>query len=286
MQNLPVIYKNMLKGCKVFALVGALSLCCACGGSDTAETPEAGSTASPMSGEVEVSGGEEVESTSGEATASEEGKTEEAKAEEGSEEAASDEASAESSEGGEKEVASADAGAEAKAEEAKAEEAKVEPSPTRVRTVGNVRDPFNKFYGDPAIGTSLTGNTSKIINKGKTEVSAGYKKKVAAKKAKESAEAVVKVSKPNVKVTGILRSGANYKAILQGPEKAIMVSSGENIAGYRIAAISDKDVTLVYKNKYKFVLPMEKETFGSTGAPVEDASKDANPIGDMSVETR
>lgn len=268
MKNLPVFSQNLLKGCKVFAIASALSLCCACGGSEPAETPEGEVAASPMSGEVEVQGGE-VESNSGTATADEtapEGKKADLAA-------AGDvvgEAVGDMVEGAKNAV-------EAVAEEAQPKEENNDAVSSHFMVNGKLRDPFDKFAGAPAIGTSLAGGVKPSTNRARTEVSSAYKKQLAKKAAKE-AEAVVKVNKPDVKVTGILRSGNVYKAILQGPEKAIMVSSGENIGGYRIAAVTDRDVTLVYKNKYKFVIPLEKEVFGNTGAPESPAPQQNAPF--------
>lgn len=263
MKNLPVICQDLLKGCKVFAVVGALSLCCACGGggSDSGNKPEENVSASPMSGEVVVNGND-VETKSGEETASE-AKSEDsgaagetADAGEGDGQAApSAEASGAVAEGG--------GAAGAQAETAK-------PNAPKVKSVGVIRDPFNRFHGMPAVSTSLSGGVRPTVDKGRVAVSSAYRKRIAKKQEAAKPKPVVKVSKPNVKVTGILKSGSTYKAILQGPERAIMVSSGESIGGYRIAAVTDKDVTLVYKDKYKFVIPMEQETFGSKGTP--DAS--------------
>ncbi len=259
MKNLPVICQDLLKGCKVFAVVGALSLCCACGGgSDSGKTPDENVSASPMSGEVVVNGSD-VETKSGEETASE------AKSENSGEagETAANGEELGSSAGASGAVAESGDAAGAQAEAAKS-------NAPKVKSIGVVRDPFNRFYGMPAVGTSLSGGVKPTVDKGRMAVSSAYRKRAARKQEVEKPKPVVKVSKPNVKVTGILKSGSTYKAILQGPERAIMVSSGEKVGGYRIAAVTDKDVTLVYKDKYKFVIPMEQETFGSKGTP--DAS--------------
>lgn len=257
MKNLPVFSKNLLKGCKVFAIAGAFALCCACGGSETSETPEGEVSASPMSGEVEVQGGE-VDSNSGSATAEEAAPEEGKKADLAAAGEVVEKAVDDVVEGAEKAVAAA--------EDAKAEAEQNDTVASHFMASGKLRDPFDKYAGAPAIGTSLAGGVKPTTDKARTQVSSAYKKQMAAKAAEE-AKAVVKVNKPDVKVTGILRSGNVYKAILQGPEKAIMVSSGEQIGGYRIAAVTSRDVTLVYKNKYKFVIPLEKEVFGNTGAP-------------------
>ena len=74
MKNLPIVSQSVLRNCKVFAIAGMLSLCCACGGSEPADNPEGNVSSSPVSGEVDVKG-DEVQSASGEATA-EENKTE------------------------------------------------------------------------------------------------------------------------------------------------------------------------------------------------------------------
>ncbi|MDO5296099.1 MAG: hypothetical protein Q4F00_05560 [bacterium] len=254
MKNLPIVSQNVLRNCKVFAIAGMLSLCCACGGSEPADNPEGNVSSSPVSGEVDVKG-DEVQSASGEATA-EENKTEQTS------EAV---ASGNSSESEPAEVA--DNGSDNQAQ-AKQNEAKVDNGPTRKNlATTKVRDPFDKYYGAPAIGTSLTGGVKPSSDRGSKGLNSAYQRKIAAKKALETPKPVVKVHKPDVKVTGILRSGSNYQAILQGPEKAIMVSSGETIGGYRVAAVTSQDVTLVYKGKYKFVIPLEKEVFGSMGTP-------------------
>lgn len=255
MKNLPVFTQNMLKGCKVFALVGMLSLCCACGGSTPSETPEGEVSASPMSGEIEVKGNE-VGSSSGQAT------TEETKSKATDSTTESQDSTAESETDNNTEANNASA--------KKAEETK---QGGNTKAVGNVRDPFDKYYGAPAIGTSLSGGIKPSSDKGIKDSSA-YKKYLKGKK-KDDNKPVVKVNKPNVKVTGLFRSGSSYKAILQGPERAVIVGIGEKIGGYSVTAITSKDVTLVYKGKYKFVIPMEKEVFGSTGAS-ETASKLGN----------
>ena len=268
MKNLPVFTQGLLKGCKVFAIVGALSLCCACGGSQPSNNPGGDVSASPISGEVEVKG-DEVASSSGEATAAEPASTEQAAADAGTENNETADTPSE--------VADNNSAPSAQAEKPKESADK---APTgRVMAGGKLRDPFDKFFGAPAIGTSLAGGVKPSTDKGHQGINPAYARKLAAKKAQETPKPVVKVSKPDVKVTGILRSGSSYKAILQGPQKAIMVSSGETIGGYRIAAVTEKDVTLVYKGKYKFVIPLEKEVFGSTGIPSADAGKMTNNDG-------
>jgi hypothetical protein len=66
-----------------------------------------------------------------------------------------------------------------------------------------------------------------------------------------------------VKVTAIFRSGNNYTALIQGGTNAMLIKPGDVLAGYKVTNITDKNVTIVYKGKYKFVIPMEKETFGT-----------------------
>lgn len=258
MKNLPVVSQDMFKTCKVFAIAGLLSLCCACGGSQPSDAPEGNVSASPISGEVEVKG-DEVQSSTGEATA-EENKTEQT----------SEAAAAENNapEGQSAEVAD---------NNSNPPQAKADNTPVRKNlATTKVRDPFDKYYGAPAIGTSLTGGIKPSTDRGNKGLNSAYQRKIAAKKAMETPKPVVKVHKPDVKVTGILRSGSNYKAILQGPEKAVMVSPGEVIGGYRVAAVTSQDVTLIYKGKYKFVIPLEKEVFGSMGTPDPSAGKLTN----------
>lgn len=265
MVNLPVFNSRLANSCKVFALASVLSLCCACGGSQPADNPEGGASASPISGEVEIKN-DEVASSNGEATAEENkgGQTaDQAQATAQTSEAASSVETAPQAEPTEV----ADNSGEQKKE-------KVDNGPVRTNlATTKVRDPFDKYYGAPAIGTSLTGGVRPSTDKGNKGLNSAYKRKLAAQEAKKNPKPVVKVNKPDVKVTGILRSGSSYQAILQGPEKAIMVSPGQTISGYRVAAVTGQDVTLVYKNKYKFVIPLEKEVFGNTGNPDAAAGK-------------
>jgi hypothetical protein len=259
MINLPDFNSRLVKSSKVFALASVLSLCCACGGSQPSDTPEGGAPASPISGEVEIKG-DEVASSNGEATA-EEKKGEQPAEQQATAEQTSEVASSEEPAAPSEAAEVADNGGEQKKE-------KAESGPVRKNlATTKVRDPFDKYYGAPAIGTSLTGGVKPSTDRGNKGLNSAYKRKLAAQKAKDNPKPMVRVNKPDVKVTGILRSGSSYQAILQGPEKAIMVSPGQNISGYRVAAVTGQDVTLVYKGKYKFVIPLEKEVFGNTGNP-------------------
>lgn len=136
-----------------------------------------------------------------------------------------------------------------------------EASPSRpapqARAVGQVRDPFvNPTSSEPIAGpTTPTSPTPAVDNDGGRDPG------------EESAAAKpeVVVQKPDIKVTGIVRSGGTYRAILTGPENSYIVAPGEKLGAYSVSSITSNTVTLTYQN-HKFTLPLEQETFGPGGA--------------------
>lgn len=137
-----------------------------------------------------------------------------------------------------------------------------EASPSRpapqARAVGQVRDPFV----NPTVGQSVAGPTTPpttsptppVDNDGGRDEGEG-----------PPAKPEVVVQKPDIKVTGIVRSGGTYRAILTGPENSYIVAPGEKLGAYSVSSITSNTVTLTYQN-HKFTLPLEQETFGPGGA--------------------
>lgn len=136
-----------------------------------------------------------------------------------------------------------------------------EASPSRpapqARAVGQVRDPFV----NPTIGQSVAttpppaAQTPPVDNDGGPD---------AGDRATPASPEVV-VQKPDIKVTGIVRSGGTYRAILTGPENSYIVAPGEKLGAYSVSSITSNSVTLTYQN-HKFTLPLEQENFGPGGA--------------------
>lgn len=132
------------------------------------------------------------------------------------------------------------------------------PAP-QARAVGQVRDPFvNPTSGavaGPTTPPPTTPATPAVDNDGGSDPGEGT----------APAKPEVVVQKPDIKVTGIVRSGGSYRAILTGPENSYIVAAGEKLGAYSVSSITSNTVTLTYQN-HKFTLPLEQETFGPGGA--------------------
>lgn len=130
------------------------------------------------------------------------------------------------------------------------------PAP-QARSVGQVRDPFV----DPTLGAApVAQNTPEPA--ATPDAGAGPGK--TGDGGKVDAKPEVVVQKPDIKVTGIVRSGGSYRAILTGPENSYIVASGEKLGAYSVSSITANSVTLTYQN-HKFTLPLEQESFGPGG---------------------
>lgn len=139
-----------------------------------------------------------------------------------------------------------------------------EASPSRpapqARAVGQVRDPFV----NPTAGSSVVaGPTTPTPTSPTPAVDNDGGKDAGEESAATKPEVVVQ--KPDIKVTGIVRSGGTYRAILTGPENSYIVAPGEKLGAYSVSSITANTVTLTYQN-HKFTLPLEQETFGPGGA--------------------
>jgi len=144
----------------------------------------------------------------------------------------------------------------------------VAPTPERrapeVRSVGRVRDPFiNPLEASvvpvepqagaavPAVGSTEAGAAAPVMGS-----SLGALKKPKAPV----------MPTPEVSVTGLVRSGTGYRAILTGPDGSLIVGTGQKVGPFQIASISPKGVVLAWKGQ-KLTLPLEREQFGPDGQP-------------------
>ena len=138
------------------------------------------------------------------------------------------------------------------------------PAP-EVHALGQVRDPF-------------------IIPVGGAVVEAAAPTAAASPAAGASPEAPAEaatpepppIEKPDIKVTGIVRSGSGFRAILTGPENSYIVAQGEKLGSYTVTKVTSNSVTLTFK-KNSFTLPMEQEVFGPSGSKTEGESGGAGP---------
>ncbi len=246
--NLPDVCTKFFRFSSIFALSCMLFTCAACdsGSSNEESSPDSSGTPA-VSGEVEVT--EQDSASAG--TSSESGEV-------------SDSGSAEQA------ASAGDAAASS--------EASAKPEPKRqvhVASPDRVRDPFLNKMAAVSIPSRMKNNRGvapAAASKNGPAGKAGAPARAGAPSAKgvKGADAPpaeeVKVEKPDVKVTAIFKSGNNYSALIQGGKNAMLIKPGDVIAGYKVTNISDKNVTIVYKGKYKFVIPMEKETFGTAKA--------------------
>lgn len=242
--NLPEVSTKFFRFSSIVAIACMLFTCAACdsGSSNEENAPDSASTPA-VSGEVEVTEQDSASADTGSGAG-------DVSAAEGADQAAS-------------------AGGSAPAEAA----AKPEPKrQVHVASPDRVRDPFLNKMAAVSIPSRMKNNRGAAPSAAGNRGPAG-KAAPSAKSNAPGAKGVkapdappaeeVKVEKPDAKVTAIFRSGNNFTALIQGGNNAMLIKPGDVIAGYKITNISDKNVTMVYKGKYKFVLPLEKETFGA-----------------------
>lgn len=243
--NLPVFGSSFCRNCKVLAVACALCFCVGCGGG---ETPATEDTASPA-----VSTDVTPPSQDASPVAAKPG------AEEGT---ASDTASGEVAVGDGTSVESGSSAAPAKA------------STRAKKKIVTVRDPFANLVAPSA-------PKSRVAPKAKGPAAVGAKRAAVRAKSKNEGKPAAKPvakgpGKPAVKVTGIFPDGDGGSAIIQSEKGTRMVHTGEVISGYKVAAVvsnaSKKCVVFVWKDKWKYEVPLETETFSSIGT---GASKSA-----------
>lgn len=257
--NLPVFGSSFAKGCKVLVLAGALFMCAACGSQPEDGSKEAKDDTA-VSTDVNVS-----ESASPAAPAAD---------------VAADTGKTTSDTSGSSEAASADGTSETSeaAPAAGTDNASASSVSSRaVAKAGPVNDPFrNNFGAAPEKPTSPAASaaSAKVAAPGRAAGTAATGSVDVERAPAVKAIPVVQVAKPDIKVMAIFSSSrGSYTAILQAGEETIMVHPGWKSGKYVITNISKKGVTVVHSGKYKWVFPLEKETFGSKGTPDKAAMK-------------
>lgn len=151
------------------------------------------------------------------------------------------------------------------------------PTPERrapeVRKVGRVRDPFiNPLQGSVApVDIQPQATAAATAAAGDAGAAAATPMTVDSFAALKKPKAPV-MPKPDLVVTGLLRSGSGYRAILTGPDGSLIVAVGQKVDPFRIASISPKGVVLAWKGQ-KMTLPLEQEQFGPDGLPRQAESR-------------
>jgi len=146
------------------------------------------------------------------------------------------------------------------------ETTEVAPTPERrapeVRSVGRVRDPFINPLQASVVPTEpqVSAPVSEAGTAGAAVPMTG-----ASFGALKKPKAPV-MPTPDVTVTGLVRSGSGYRAILTGPDGSLIVATGQKVGPFQIASISPKGVVLTWKGQ-KVTLPLEREQFGPDGLP-------------------
>ena len=150
------------------------------------------------------------------------------------------------------------------------------PTPERrapeVRKVGRVRDPFiNPLQGSVA-PVDIQPQATAAATAAAGDASAAAPPRAAGSFAALTKPKAPVMPKPDLIVTGLLRSGSGYRAILTGPDGSLIVAVGQKVDPFRIASISPKGVVLAWKGQ-KMTLPLEQEQFGPGGLPRQAESR-------------
>ncbi len=123
------------------------------------------------------------------------------------------------------------------------------------------RDPF---VNQVNAGTVSSGSTSRIRpaqSAGATvkpAAAAARGKSAGAVAAAAAAEPEVIVPAPEVTITGIVKSRGGHQAIINSGSNSHIVSAGQKIGDYRVAAITDTAVTFTNSGK-SFKVPIESQ---------------------------
>jgi hypothetical protein len=146
------------------------------------------------------------------------------------------------------------------------------PTPERrapeVRAVGRVRDPFINPLQASVVPVEPQASAPAMAAGG---ASAAGPTSAGSFAALKKPKAPV-MPTPDVTVTGLVRSGSGYRAILTGPDGSLIVATGQKVGPFQIGSISPKGVVLTWKGQ-KVTLPLEREQFGPDGLPRQAESR-------------
>lgn len=131
----------------------------------------------------------------------------------------------------------------------------------QVRSVGRVRDPFINPLEASVVPVQPAGP---VTQPGVAAPAGGAAPMTGAPLAGFQKPKAPEMPTPDVMVTGLVRSGATYRAILTGPEGSLIVAAGQKVGSFQVASISPKGVVLSWKGQ-KVTLPLEREEFGPDG---------------------
>ena len=69
----------------------------------------------------------------------------------------------------------------------------------------------------------------------------------------------VDIPAPEVTISGIVRSGSGNQAIISTANGTRVITTGQKLGDYRVAAIGDKSVSFSYGGGKIFKVPMDSE---------------------------
>lgn len=130
------------------------------------------------------------------------------------------------------------------------------PAPlARHAQTGITKDPFVNPFVDGKVPTVTSSEPKKGPRVG--EVETGTASREAGPAAAKSAE-VAEIEEPTFELRGIVRSDSGMKALLAVADQTRIVSSGQDVDGYRVASIDNRGLT-VTRSGQKFRVKMKNE---------------------------